>query len=412
MNPRPQTQFSLFSKKVTLALQPAAVRERQDSRLEAYLHKSVLLKQIMSNKARTYRRISAAQNIATVVVSSLLLFVGFSGTDKITTYASWIHPTSREAIELVFNLLMFALFVIGILYLVFRFADKQASADRAVALLASLGNEIEDYLNSIGNALDADSRQIERLRTRYEAITETIPANTDGEFLRAKKALGQKETAAPRFKVSAQGLFDKSRQEIVVSAIILNSKTINDILTTLRGISDSYFLGGGLIRNAVWDFLHGYSSPTPIDDVDVIYFDPRRSQKEDDLEVNTKLVSIIPNLKWSSKNQARMHIANSEEPYASLEDAIAKWPETATAIIVRLDESGKLHFIAPYGFDDLLRMIVTHTPAFASKLHIVRNRVEEKQWCSTWPRLRVLLPEAPQPGLAVPPGLRPDAPPH
>jgi len=206
-------------------------------------------------------------------------------------------------------------------------------------------------------------------------------------------------------------LFDKSRQEMVVSAIILYSRTITDILTALRGVNDSYFLGGGLIRNAVWDFLHGYTSPTPIDDVDVIYFDPRRNQKEDDREVNAKLISIIPNLKWSSKNQARMHIVNSEQPYASLEDAIAKWPETATAIIVRLNENGELHFIAPYGFDDLLRMIVTYTPAFVSRLHTIRKRIEEKRWCSTWPRLRVLLPEAPQPGLAAPTEHRPDAPP-
>ena len=158
MNRRPRTQFSLFSKNVTLALQAPVVAERQDSRLEAYLHKSVLLKQIMSNKARTYRKISAAQNIATVIVSALLLFVGFSGIDKITTYVSWIHPTSREVTELGFNLLVFALFVIGILYLVFRFADKQASADRAVALLASLGNEIEDHLSFLGNVLNVELR--------------------------------------------------------------------------------------------------------------------------------------------------------------------------------------------------------------------------------------------------------------
>ena len=374
MNRRPRTQFSLFSKNVTLAIQAPVVAERQDSRLEAYLHKSVLLKQIMSNKARTYRRISAAQNIATVIVSALLLFVGFSGIDKITTYVSWIHPTSREVTELGFNLLVFALFVIGILYLVFRFADKQASADRAVALLASRGNEIEDHLSFLGNVLNVDSGHIERLRTRYEAITETIPANTDREFVRAKKELQRKETAKPRFRVSAQDLFDKRRQEIAVSSIILSSKTISDILITLRGVNDSYFLGGGLIRNAVWDFLHGYSSPTPLEDVDVIYFDQRRNQKEDDLEINAKLASIIPNLKWSTKNQARMHIANSEVPYVSLEDAIAKWPETATAIIARLDESGELHFIAPYGFDDLLRLIVTYTPAFASRIDILRAR--------------------------------------
>ena len=39
-----------------------------------------------------------------------------------------------------------------------------------------------------------------------------------------------------------------------------------------------------------------------------------------------------------SKNQARMHVVNNMLPYSSSVDAISKFPETATALGVTLDE--------------------------------------------------------------------------
>jgi hypothetical protein len=303
---------------------------------------------------------------------------------------------SRDATELGFNFLVFALFVIGVLHLVFRFPEKQAGAERAVAQLAALGNEIEDTITTRGNLVIIDEPiRITLIRTRYEAIAESIPANSDREFLRAKWDIARKEGRKPRFSVGPQQLFHPAEQERIVSSIVLGSRTIVDVLLALRETGDSYYLGGGLIRNAVWDYLHGYASPTPVDDVDVAYFDPLNVQKQNDRLLNKKLSNSIPNVRWSAKNQARMHIASSEPAYDSLEDAISKWPETATAIIVRLDGEGKLRFISPYGFDDLLRMIVTTTPHFRFKPEVVGKRLKEKKWLATWPRLRVLLPEDP-----------------
>src|SRR5258708_2910275 len=87
-------RFVFFSRTTVLSVQPPEVHAGHESRVEDYLSKSTILKQIMSNKARRYRNINAAQNIATVAVSSLLLFFGFSGLEKIRTYVSWIFPAS------------------------------------------------------------------------------------------------------------------------------------------------------------------------------------------------------------------------------------------------------------------------------------------------------------------------------
>ncbi|MFP3423037.1 nucleotidyltransferase family protein, partial [Bacillus sp. SIMBA_161] len=77
-------------------------------------------------------------------------------------------------------------------------------------------------------------------------------------------------------------------------------------------------------------------------DIDVIYYDASdiNGEKERDLEV--KLIELIPNIPWSVKNQARMHIRNNTSVYTSSIDAMAKFPETATAIGVKLDDQDYL----------------------------------------------------------------------
>jgi uncharacterized protein len=388
-----ERRFTLFSWTTMQVVQPPDTHGRQESRIEDYRTKAILLKQIMSNKARRYRAVNAAQNIATVAVSSLLLFMGFSGLDKITKYASWIHPITGDGAELAFNLLVFGLFVVGVLHLVFRFPAKQNSAEKGIAALAALANELEDTVTSKGNLVISEGpAKIDLVRTRYEAIAENLPANSDREFQRAKRDLATKKTRKPTIVISPQQLFDEGQQQRIVSTIALGSRAIVDVLIALRSTDPSLYLGGGMIRNAVWDHLHGYSSPTPTDDVDVIHFDAMQIEKRHDEAIRGRLACLVPNAKWSVKNQARMHFVNGESPYSSIEDAIVRWPETATAFIARLNYAGEIEFVAPHGFDDLLRLIITNTPAFAARIDIIRRRVDEKQWLRLWPRLRLFLP--------------------
>lgn len=347
----------------------------------------------MSNKARFFRKINVSQNIATVVISSLLLFFGFSGLDKILKYVKWIAPNATlDMVELAFNLTVFLLFVVGILHLVFRFSEKQGSAERAVAALASLHNEIEDVISSKGNLVISDvSKKVEYVRSKYETISEGIPANSDREFRRAKDDLRSDEPRTAYFQVSPQDLFNVEKQEAIVSSIVLGSRANLDALEALRKLGPGYYLGGGLMRNAVWDFLHGYNSATPTDDVDVVYFNDLDKEKRHDEELEAKLSREIPNFRWSVKNQARMHTFNNEEAYADLNEAIEKWPETATAFVVRLKTDGKLEYISPHGFDDLLRLIVRNTPAFETRKGRVATRISGKKWAETWPKLKVMI---------------------
>ena len=63
-----------------------------------------------------------------------------------------------------------------------------------------------------------------------------------------------------------------------------------------------------------------------------------------------------------------MHIVNNIPPYSSSVDAISKFPETATALGVKLDEGNNVILTAPHGIHDVVNLRVKPTPFFrASK---------------------------------------------
>jgi uncharacterized protein len=147
------------------------------------------------------------------------------------------------------------------------------------------------------------------------------------------------------------------------------------------------WVGAGFVRNALWDVLHGIACGGE-GDVDVAYFDCADVRTERDAEIERRLQAADSETRWDVKNQARMHHRNGVAPYVNTRDAIARWPETATAIAVRKTFRG-IELIAPHGVEDLLGVIARPTPAFRSKTEVVARRIEEKRWRTRWPRLRV-----------------------
>ena len=150
-------------------------------------------------------------------------------------------------------------------------------------------------------------------------------------------------------------------------------------------LPDSW-IGAGFVRNAVWDALHGYDHPTALNDVDVLYFDPRDRSREAERSHEQGLARDMPGVPWSVRNQARMHLRNGDAPYRSVLDAMRYWVETPTGVAVRLGSRGRGEIIAAYGIDDLVNLDVRPTPRFAGKLHVYRARMRKKQWTTIWPR--------------------------
>ena len=48
-----------------------------------------------------------------------------------------------------------------------------------------------------------------------------------------------------------------------------------DVLRVVRQhqLPDSW-VGAGFVRRKVWDNLHGFEEPTPLNDIDVLFFNP------------------------------------------------------------------------------------------------------------------------------------------
>lgn len=155
------------------------------------------------------------------------------------------------------------------------------------------------------------------------------------------------------------------------------------------GLPDGW-IGAGFVRNAVWDILHGRAiDASRLNDADVVFLDPADTAKERDAALEGRLQTLAPGIAWQVKNQARMHRRNGDAPYRSTFDAIACWPETATAVAARTT-GGKVQVIAPHGIDDLIGLVVRPTPAFRHKMDLYRERVTAKDWPARWPGLTVL----------------------
>ena len=153
------------------------------------------------------------------------------------------------------------------------------------------------------------------------------------------------------------------------------------------GLPDCW-IGAGFVRNLVWDRLHGIARPTPLNDIDVLYFDPSDRSRATERALEARLRRAMPGEPWSVRNQARMHRRNKDAPYRSTCHALTFWAETPTAVAVRL-HGGRLKLIAPFGTCDLLALTVRPTPRFRHKMAIYRSRIAAKNWPALWPQLTV-----------------------
>ncbi len=183
-----------------------------------------------------------------------------------------------------------------------------------------------------------------------------------------------------------------------ILALIAGDPWRMDVLRTARRLElPDWWIGAGFVRAAVWDALHGYTRATPLDDVDLLYFDQGDIDETVEKKHEARLRELAPNVPWSVKNQARMHLRNNNPPYACTEEAMTYWLETPTAVAVRLGADDRLHLIAPFGVDDLLALRIRPTPAGIQRAEQFLDRVHGKPWLQQWPNARLVdAPSRPQ----------------
>lgn len=179
-------------------------------------------------------------------------------------------------------------------------------------------------------------------------------------------------------------------------ALLLADSWLMEILRAVRAADlPDWYIGAGVIRGLVWDHLHGFVEKTAVNDVDVAYFDPTDLQRQQEHLYQATLEANLPDVRWEVTNQAAVHLWYPDyfgyevEPLVSTEDAIATWPETATAVAVRLLPADQIQVYAPLGLEDLFGLILRRNPRQVS-LEQFRQRAIRKQIVQKWPQVMIV----------------------
>jgi uncharacterized protein len=159
------------------------------------------------------------------------------------------------------------------------------------------------------------------------------------------------------------------------------------------------WVGAGVVRDVVWGAATSGFDPADVADVDVAFFDPDDLSPERDARAQAELARQAPDVAWEATNQAAVHTwyashfgGGEVEPLRSTADGVATWPETATAVALRLADDGRLEICAPYGLDDLLG-IVWRPNWHRVSPEVAARRLHEKNPRSRWPGVRVIADE-------------------
>jgi uncharacterized protein len=183
----------------------------------------------------------------------------------------------------------------------------------------------------------------------------------------------------------------KTEKDII--SLVQSDEWMMGILKTAKSLNlPDWWVCAGFVRTKIWDVLHGFDGKTSLPDVDVVYFDPAIKSETVEKELEGQLRNQRPDIPWSVKNQARMHLINNLPPYTSSVDAISKFPETVTALGVKLDRMNQVILTAPCGIDDVINLVVNPTPYFfetEERMQVYQERVRKKNWESIWDKVRV-----------------------
>ena len=191
--------------------------------------------------------------------------------------------------------------------------------------------------------------------------------------------------------------FDSNQQNFrkALTEIIFREQSLRQRLMYLREIAPNAYFSAGVLRNLVWSILHEQSDDVAHSEIDVIFFDPRENSPYISHEIERKLSQKFPENTWDVVNQAYVHtwytLENGQSilPYSSLYDALATWPETATAIAVRLLDNNELEIIAPFGLRDLFELKLRWNDRLVSH-DVFMQRVRSKRFLQRWAQLQLI----------------------
>ena len=178
-----------------------------------------------------------------------------------------------------------------------------------------------------------------------------------------------------------------------ITRIIRENQWLMQILNTVQkvGLPD-WYVAAGAVRSVIWDYFHGFEKPTPVNDVDVIFYDPYDLSHETEKRIEQELQLQMEDTKWDVKNQAAIHLWYRDvfgytiPPRTSSIDAIATW--SPSSIGARLS-NGEIEIAAPNGLDDLCELKFRGNPAYIPN-DLFMARVKKRRIQEKWPLVQII----------------------
>lgn len=145
----------------------------------------------------------------------------------------------------------------------------------------------------------------------------------------------------------------------------------------------------------IWAHLRGWEYEMNHTEVDVIFYDENEQARPLAWQLADQLKNYFLDIIWDVTNQAFVHEwyrsdQNKRiEPLTSVEQPLSLWPETATALALRLQDDNALELITPFGLIDLFELKLRWNPNLVSYA-VFDQRILSKHFLQKWPKLSLI----------------------
>lgn len=179
-----------------------------------------------------------------------------------------------------------------------------------------------------------------------------------------------------------------------IEEVLLKNPSIKKILELTPQLKlSNWYLGAGCIAQTIWNYQHGFDLNNGIKDYDLVYYDEDVSYEAEDKYIK-KGKELFKDIEVEIRNQARVHLWYKKKfririsQYKSVEEAINTWPTTSTSIGIRYDKRNQFQIYAPYGLNDLLKMIVRPNKTLIRDDYIYLDKAI--RYKKVWPQIRII----------------------
>jgi len=164
--------------------------------------------------------------------------------------------------------------------------------------------------------------------------------------------------------------------------IVRAQPTLMRILHQLAQLHSEAYVAAGVLRHVIWAHLHDWE------------YEMNKQVRAIEQQLADQLKDYFPDICWDVTNQAFVHEwyrtdqNESIEPLTSISHALSLWPETVTALALRLKDD-ELELIAPFGLADLFELKLRWNPNLVSYA-VFEQRMLSKQFLQKWPKLSLI----------------------